>query len=252
MGETALSPTVKASPDLRLQLARVLERHEGPWGTEELEMAHRGDREQLTIAPGQFLDNPYSLNTVDVCPVGALTSKDFRFQMRAWELYTTPSVCAGCATGCNTEIHHAKGVIYRIVPRENPDVNKFWMCDDGVRRFFVLKGNVSDIVDAPLSRGVRFELTHERRTGKSIPVTIGLFEKTEFDKFGPVLAKVKKKLEEATNTIDEAGRRERAVKRRLKDVEAMPPAAATDLLGFIADDGDGEEGESAPAEPSLM
>lgn len=97
----------------------------------QLEMAWRGDREQLTTAPGQQLDNPYSLNTVDVCPVGALTSKDFRFHMRAWELYTTPSVCAGCATGCNDEIHHARGKIYRLVPRENQDVNKFWMCDEG-------------------------------------------------------------------------------------------------------------------------
>jgi len=53
------------------------------------------------------LDNPYSLNTVDVCPVGALTAKDFRFSMRAWELWATPSVCPGCATGCNIEIHAA-------------------------------------------------------------------------------------------------------------------------------------------------
>jgi NADH-quinone oxidoreductase subunit G len=97
----------------------------------QLEMAFRGDREQLTTAPGKQLDNPYSLNTVDVCPVGALTSKDFRFAMRAWELYTTPSVCAGCATGCNTEVQYAKGRLYRIQPRENQDVNKFWMCDEG-------------------------------------------------------------------------------------------------------------------------
>jgi NADH-quinone oxidoreductase subunit G len=97
----------------------------------QLEMAWRGDREQLTTAPGKQLDNPYSLNTVDVCPVGALTSKDFRFAMRAWELSTTPSVCAGCATGCNDEIHHARGLIYRLVPRENQAVNKFWMCDEG-------------------------------------------------------------------------------------------------------------------------
>lgn len=100
-------------------------------GQHQLEMAYRGDREQLTVAPGQRLDNPYSLNTVDVCPVGALTSKDFRFHMRAWELYTTPSVCAGCATGCNIEVHHSRGKIYRLVPRENHEVNQFWMCDEG-------------------------------------------------------------------------------------------------------------------------
>lgn len=119
-------------------------------GRHQLEMAYRGDREQLTVAPGQRLDNPYSLNTVDVCPVGALTSKDFRFHMRAWELYTTPSVCAGCATGCNDEIHHARGKIYRLVPRENQDVNKFWMCDEGR---FTYKEVDSARVAAPRLRG---------------------------------------------------------------------------------------------------
>jgi NADH-quinone oxidoreductase subunit G len=97
----------------------------------ELTMALRGDHEVLTTAPGKRLDNPYSLNTVDVCPVGALTSKDFRFAMRAWELTATPSVCTGCATGCNIEIHASRDKVYRLVPRENPAVNKFWMCDEG-------------------------------------------------------------------------------------------------------------------------
>jgi NADH-quinone oxidoreductase subunit G len=97
----------------------------------DLTMAYRGSEQILTTAPGQRLDNPYSLNTVDVCPVGALTAKDFRFARRAWELSATPSVCPGCATGCNIEIHAAQGKIWRLVPRENPAVNKFWMCDEG-------------------------------------------------------------------------------------------------------------------------
>jgi NADH-quinone oxidoreductase subunit G len=107
----------------------------------QLEMSYRGDRETISVAPGKQLDNPYSLNTVDVCPVGALTAKDFRFQMRAWELSTTSSVCAGCATGCNDEIHHARGEIYRLVPRENQDVNKFWMCDDGRMTYHEIRQN---------------------------------------------------------------------------------------------------------------
>jgi len=97
----------------------------------DLVMAFRGDRQLLTTAPGQRLDNPYSLNTVDVCPVGALTAKDFRFSMRAWELWATPSVCPGCATGCNIEIHSARNLIRRLIPRLNPAVNKYWMCDEG-------------------------------------------------------------------------------------------------------------------------
>ena len=97
----------------------------------QLEMAHRGDHEELTTAPGERLDNPYSLNTVDVCPVGALTSKDFRFTMRAWELDASPSICPGCATGCNIELHHKADRVWRIQPRLNPEVNGHWMCDEG-------------------------------------------------------------------------------------------------------------------------
>jgi NADH-quinone oxidoreductase subunit G len=97
----------------------------------QLEMKGRSDHEELGTAPGALLDNPYSLNTVDVCPVGALTAKDFRFTMRAWELYTTPSICPGCATGCNIEVHHRQERVWRLVPRHNPDVNRYWMCDEG-------------------------------------------------------------------------------------------------------------------------
>jgi len=100
-------------------------------GVHQLEMHNRGDHAELGTAPGAVLDNPYSLNTVDVCPVGALTAKDFRFQLRAWELYMTPSVCTGCATGCNIEIHHRDNRVWRLVPRLNPEVNGHWMCDDG-------------------------------------------------------------------------------------------------------------------------
>jgi NADH-quinone oxidoreductase subunit G len=120
----------------------------------ELTMALRGDHEILTTAPGRRLDNPYSLNTVDVCPVGALTSKDFRFRMRAWELDATPSVCPGCATGCNVEVHSSRGTIERLVPRENPFVNKHWMCDDGR---FTYKRIHTDRLAAPTSGGVPVE-----------------------------------------------------------------------------------------------
>ena len=120
-------------------------------GVHELEMADRGDHEVLTTAPGHRLDNPYSLNTVDVCPVGALTAKDFRFAMRAWELYATPSICPGCATGCSIEVHASRGRIYRLVPRPNPAVNEHWMCDEG--RFTYKRVHAARLA-APVSEGV--------------------------------------------------------------------------------------------------
>lgn len=80
---------------------------------------------------GGGLGNPYSLCTVDLCPVGALTSKDFRFKKRVWFLKGTPSICTGCATGCNVFIDHADSIVYRYRPRENEAVNRSWMCDAG-------------------------------------------------------------------------------------------------------------------------
>ena len=126
-----LGPTIVLDAERCILCSRCIRVCDEVAGQPQLTMSVRGDREILTVAPGQQLDNPYSLNTVDVCPVGALTSKDFRFTMRAWELYTTPSVCAGCSTGCNIEVHHSQGEMWRLVPRENQQVNKFWMCDEG-------------------------------------------------------------------------------------------------------------------------
>ncbi|HZL17900.1 MAG TPA: 2Fe-2S iron-sulfur cluster-binding protein [Polyangia bacterium] len=128
----------------------------------QLEMADRGDHEILTTAPGHQLDNPYSLNTVDVCPVGALTSKDFRFAMRAWELYTTPSICPGCATGCNLEVHHSRGKIQRLIPRQNDQVNKHWMCDEGrltYKRVHPTVGNLEGVPE-PSRDGLRAAEPH--------------------------------------------------------------------------------------------
>jgi len=95
----------------------------------------RGSHTVLTAHPGKRLENNYSLNTVDICPVGALTSTDFRFKMRVWFLKETKSICNSCATGCNTIIGTREDVIYRQTPRENDAVNSSWMCDYGRLNF---------------------------------------------------------------------------------------------------------------------
>ena len=100
-------------------------------GTRELGIFNRGDLAEVGVAPGRELANNYSLNVVDTCPVGALTSRDFRFQKRVWLLRSTPSVCPGCATGCNIRIDHEGGRIFRLKPRRNDEVNGPWMCDLG-------------------------------------------------------------------------------------------------------------------------
>ena len=104
-------------------------------GDDALGFVNRGSYNTLAAAPGREVDNDYTLNTVDLCPVGALTSKDFRFQMRVWFLKESKGVCGSCATGCNTVVGSREGTIYRMEPRENDEVNSSWMCDHGRLNF---------------------------------------------------------------------------------------------------------------------
>ena len=98
----------------------------------------RGSYSTLTAHEGKPFDNNYTLNTVDICPVGALTSNDFRFKMRVWFLKETKSICTSCGTGCNTVVGSREDVVYRQTPRENNDVNSVWMCDYGRLNFHYL------------------------------------------------------------------------------------------------------------------
>ena len=107
--------------------------------TGEFGIFNRGDRAELGLYPGEVLDNPYSANVVDICPVGALTERDFRFKVRVWYLSSAPTICNGCSQGCNIDLHYVLdrphlndgARIVRIKPRYNPDVNQWWMCDEG-------------------------------------------------------------------------------------------------------------------------
>jgi NADH-quinone oxidoreductase subunit G len=100
-------------------------------GDDALGIINRGSYNTIAAFPGAKFENNYTLNTVDICPVGALTSKDFRFKMRVWFLKETRSLCTSCGTGCNIVIGSREGKIYRYEPRENDAVNATWMCDAG-------------------------------------------------------------------------------------------------------------------------
>lgn len=110
--------------------------------TEELGIFNRGDRSEIGCFEGKKLDNKYSLNTVDICPVGALTSKDFRFRQRVWYLKDSNTVCNGCSTGCNIKTYFNKEGVFRVKPVYNEKVNGHWMCDEGRNTYkFVNKEN---------------------------------------------------------------------------------------------------------------
>jgi NADH-quinone oxidoreductase subunit G len=99
--------------------------------TRELAVFNLGDRSVIDTFPDEPLANDYSINTADICPVGALLSKDFHHKMRVWFLDETDSVCPNCANGCNVKIGAARGDVYRLLPRRNDHVNDTWMCDPG-------------------------------------------------------------------------------------------------------------------------
>ncbi len=99
-----------------------------------LTMRERGNLNEISVAPGRELEGHYTFMTEHVCPVGALTTKDFRFKARVWFLRTAKSVCQGCATGCNAHLDFdpRNNKAYRYRPRDNEQVNKYWMCDEGM------------------------------------------------------------------------------------------------------------------------
>ena len=105
-------------------------------GTAELGVFSRADRSEIGLSPGRSLDNKYSGNVIDLCPVGALTSRDYRFKARPWDLVKqVPSICGLCSAGCNiiVDVRHKEPEqqILRIRPRINDDVNGHWICDEG-------------------------------------------------------------------------------------------------------------------------
>ena len=159
--------------------------------TGEFGIFNRGDQAEVALYPGQNLDNPYSGNVVDICPVGALTDREFRFKARVWYLSSAPTVCNGCAQGCNVDVHYVLdrphlndgARILRVKPRYNPDVNQWWMCDEGRYGFgWVDNGRLTKVrrhgADATWDQavaGITEELKriggdHERGTGSRLGV----------------------------------------------------------------------------------
>ena len=119
-------------------------------GEEELGIFQRGDRQIIDVFPGKELSNKYSANVVDICPVGALTTREFRFRARVWFLQPTQSVCTNCSNGCNIWVDAYQNKIQRLRPRVNDEVNEHWMCDAG--RFGFEYVNRDDRLKTPLVR----------------------------------------------------------------------------------------------------
>ena len=143
-----LGPTVTFDAERCILCTRCVRFTEEVTKTWELQVIERGEHSEITTFPGKELANPYSLNVVDICPVGALTSSAFRFRRRVWMLQGTRSVCTGCARGCNIRVDHHRNVVERHVANYNPKVNDWWICDEGrMSHKRWTEGRVTEAVD---------------------------------------------------------------------------------------------------------
>jgi NADH-quinone oxidoreductase subunit G len=135
----ALGPHVMLDQERCILCSRCVRFTDEITRTGEFGIFNRGDHAELGIYPGVELNNRYSANVVDICPVGALTERDFRFKARVWYLSSAPTICNGCSQGCNIDLHYVLdrphlndgARVVRVKPRYNPDVNQWWLCDEG-------------------------------------------------------------------------------------------------------------------------
>jgi len=126
-----MGPTVTLFVDRCVMCSRCVRFTREVSGTAELMVVNRGAKEEIDVFPGHPLANKLSGNVVDLCPVGALGDRDFLYQQRVWFLKREENVCGGCSAGCSIFTEHNQDTVYRLKPRENPQVNSWWICDEG-------------------------------------------------------------------------------------------------------------------------
>lgn len=145
-----LGPLIALDRERCIQCARCTRFQDEIAGDPVLSFENRGRGMEIVTYSDPPFNSKFAGNTTDVCPVGALTSRDFRFRGRVWELHDTQSVCPHCSVGCNIIVGHRSKEIRRIMPRENNAVNEIWICDKG--RFGHHFVNSSDRLSTPLIR----------------------------------------------------------------------------------------------------
>ncbi len=140
----------------------------------QLDVVNRGEHSEISTFPGMQLDNPYAGNTVDICPVGALTSRDFRFKTRVWMLQTEKSVCPECSRGCSTRVDTFENTVRRYKPAYNPKVNNWWMCDEGRLSY---RNYLENRMEGPILRDVagrRMASTTQKAVDEASRILSGL------------------------------------------------------------------------------
>ncbi len=169
-----MGPVIKKDMNRCIHCTRCIRFADEIAGTREIVALQRGNHTEITTVDNKPLESAYSGCYADVCPTGSLTLKDFRFKKRVWYLKRTPTVCEGCARGCNMNMDQADEVVYRCTPRTNMEVNKYWMCDEGRFNFHYTKSPERVIVpsvDGSWDRSVA--KAADLMAGKRLTILVG-------------------------------------------------------------------------------
>lgn len=126
-----MGPVIKKNMNRCIHCTRCIRFCDEVGGYREMIAMKRGNNTEITTQEGKPLETEYAGNLADICPTGSLTLNDFRFRKRVWYLKKTASVCEGCSRGCNIDVSAEGSSVYRLNPRENQDINKWWICDEG-------------------------------------------------------------------------------------------------------------------------
>ncbi len=137
-----------------------------------IDMQERGALQQVGIYANEPFDSYFSGNTVQVCPVGALTGMSYRFRARPFDLVSSPSVCEHCASGCAQRTDHRRGKVMRRLAGDDPEVNEEWNCDKG--RWAFTYATQPDLIATPLIRGTDGELAPASWAHAIVAATQGL------------------------------------------------------------------------------
>lgn len=126
-----MGPVIQKNMNRCIHCTRCIRFGDEIAGIREMVAVNRGNNTEITTLDGRALETDYAGNYADICPTGSLTLKNFRFKKRVWFLKQTATVCEGCSKGCNMEMHQDGHRVYRCTPRENMEINKYWLCDEG-------------------------------------------------------------------------------------------------------------------------
>lgn len=126
-----MGPSIKKNMNRCIHCTRCIRYCDEVGQMHEMIAKQRGNNTEIITIDDKPLQTAYAGGLADVCPVGSLTTKDFRFKKRVWYLKQSESICDGCSQGCNITASHEEGIVYRLEPRENQAINKWWMCDEG-------------------------------------------------------------------------------------------------------------------------